>query len=255
MGIIRLITLPFRLVGMAMLLVVIIGGLWLWQEVRSADEASAATALSDHRAEPGTRAPSLPRAGVWSWEVEGSMKSNILGVGLTRRLPSRAPMIVRHSPKAWEMELRIATELAETWRFIDGDDLTLIWRRTDVGLLGTRRSEPTALQPAALWLPAQREKGRAWRAAGVRGTTAFLARSSILGRKIVTIGDQEVPTVILRRRVDGKGARTTRMIETWWWAPSLGIPVRISLKGEQVAGPLAVEIDAALRLASLQPEV
>ncbi len=257
MGLVRLLTLPFRVVGLLVLLVVAGGLIWTWQELRAADGAS----FSDARADIGIGASAAgpidgrrPFAGVWTWEQDGTERPEALGVGITRKLPDRAPMIVRHTEKGFEMELRLSDGRIESWGL---DKASNGWfladRRSRAGALGLRSDRDDRLRPAPMWLPDDRSGKPTWRAAGTRGSAGFLARGAILGRKVVRIDGEPIATVILRRRIETRGAATESMVETWWWAPSRGMPVRMSLVGTQKAGALTFITDVSLRLADLRP--
>lgn len=257
MGILRLLTLPFRLVSLLAFAVVLIAAIWIWQETRAADGAS----FTDARADLGAEAPTAdpidgrrPFAGVWSWEQDGTERPSALGLSVTRRLPDRAPMIVRHTPRGFEMELRLSDGRTESWRLDRAPNgWFLSRRRSEAGAFGLRSVRDDRLRPAPLWLPDERSGTPTWRAAGTRGSTGFLARGAILSRKIVRIDGEPVSTVVLRRRIETRGVASETMVETWWWAPSRALPVRMSLSGSQDAGSLMFTTETSLRLADLRP--
>lgn len=257
MGPIRLLTLPFRLVGLLVLIAIVAGAFWLWQEVRSADGASFASARADLAGGGGQPEPidgRRPFSGVWTWEQDGTERPSALGLGITRRLPGRAPMIVRHTPRGFEMELRLSDGRAESWGLDRSPNgWFLARRRSRAGAFGLSGSRDDRLRPAPLWLPDERSEVPTWRSVGARGADAFVATGRILGRKVVRIDGEPIPTVILRRRIETRGASAETTIETWWWAPSRALPVRVSLSGTQRLGPVSYTTEVSLRLADLRP--
>ncbi len=137
----------------------------------------------------------------------------------------------------------------------------LVVRDTGSYLAGLTISSPTVnkefrFSPVALLLPQPAKAGASWswRATSTDGTTTVSATNKVLRTETLTIGGEQVPTVVLQTHLVITGENLTYTADvTNWAAPAYRLPVKTHTTGSGSYGTFAFSFDVTDVLRSVHP--
>jgi hypothetical protein len=231
-------------------------GIWLWQSASSSSPVSEEDALASFRESGGPAVgarPGVPRAGVYTYRQSGTERGEAGPVGITRDLPEEARYVVTPTPEGFEEELSLSEEHIEGVRFrMTPEGSRAVWRRTDVTFVGIGRDDRRELRPPPLHMPRRPAVGRTWSGRYVAGELPIAYRGEVLRREAVVVGGRRLPAVVVRTVSDTGGAHPGRRTDTFWWSPTLALPLRWTIDME-IRGTVSLDTTADLRLEAAEP--
>lgn len=251
-----LISRPWRVLGVLLLLALVGAGFWLWHSARSSTPVSREEALAAFREQggaAGSRRAGVPRPGVYTFRQSGDERGGAGPVGISRDLPAEARYVVTLTRDGYLEELDISQEHVEGVRYrITRAGSLAVWRRTKVTFLGFGRDDRRRLRPPPLHLPRNLTVGRRWSGEYVAGELPVAFRSEVLRREQVQVGDRRLPAVVVRTVGDTGGAHPGTRTDTMWWSPALALPLRWTIEMD-ISGTVTLDTSADLVLEDVAP--
>ena len=248
----RALTRPVVLVPVIIVLVLVAGGIWFWVRAGESTEISTGSALAQYGT-PGGRTVSGPRAGAWTYRSHGSETVGLGPVHVTRDLPPEARIVVRPAGSGYWRTLALSEEHVEGTRFgVSAAGTRAVARSTKVTVAGFGRTDDVTLVPPPLIYPRTLAVGDHWRQRYSLRELKVDATVRVTGRAVVQVGGTDVPVFIIRTSGDVTGPMPGHRDDTEWYAPSLGLPVRIAL-AMNISGTASIRVTADLTLASTTP--
>ena len=252
-----LFTRPFRLIGLIVTVGLIVGGIWLWNRAHSSTPVSEERALADFRGraaeEPARVRPGVPRAGVYSYRVQGRETAKAGPASIGRDLPGRASYVVTPTPAGYEEEWRLSEEHIEAFRYrVAPGGARTVWTRTKLTFLGFGRDDRRDLRPPPLRMPLRPRVGQTWRSSYMAGDLPVMVAARVLRREPVRVGGRPVPALVVHVHSETGGAHPGTRDERVWWAPSLALALRMEVDME-VRGTFGLSGEARLELESTDP--
>ncbi|MFN8111328.1 MAG: hypothetical protein U0Y82_16030 [Thermoleophilia bacterium] len=206
-------------------------GGWAWYRATHSTPVGLAAAVGEFRGDhvtAGAMGPGLPAAGVYTYRATGWERANMGPVHLSRNVPAQGQDVVTPSPGGFTSELRLSGEHLESnrYRMRDGA-LWVTWQRTNVTFLGVGRDDKRTLKPAVLAVPRTPRPGMHWDVSHTSWLLHITGTARVEGTASLTVDGRDVPVVIIRTDTVTKGAHGGPLHQRMWWAPSLGLPVRV----------------------------
>jgi hypothetical protein len=218
-----------RVIPLALLAAIVLGGIWAWREANASASASLPEALESVRAAdlaPGRAG--LPVAGVYHYKTTGEEQLAAGPLEITRKLPPETLLVVLPEARGVRsLEWRFSRDSGETWRLADANRGTnVVYRSVTVGVRGIGRDFGGATVPA-LWRPKNPRPGLKWSATYRQGDAlAFRRESTVQRQETLTIGDQKVRTWVITSKETLTGSVKGEELERVWWSPELNLDVK-----------------------------
>jgi len=211
-------------------LVLVAAGAWAWQAASTSTEVSVATAVDEFRdtGVAGIAPGDAPAPGVYSYAASGSESAHIGPVSIDRDMPSQARYIVTTTPEGFQAELRISGEHTEAMRYAVGSRwIRATWRRVDVTFLRIGRDDRRPLTPAVPAIPVRPRVGQTWDVAYSAWKLRTTGTARVVRRETLVVAGTPETTFLIETRTRTSGAHGGPRTERMWWAPRLGVPVRL----------------------------
>ena len=245
-----------RVIPLALLAAMVLGGIWAWREANASVPASLPDALDTVReADLAAGRAGLPLAGVYRYKATGEEQLAAGPLEITRKLPARSLLVVLPEARGVRaLEWRFSRDSGETWRVADANRGTnVVYRSVTVGVRGIGREFGGATVPA-LWRPRNPRAGQKWSATYRQGDAlAFRRESTVQRQETVTIGDQKVRAWVITSKETLTGSVTGEELERVWWSPELNLDVKRTIDRD-IGGTISHHLTATLVLESIAPE-
>ncbi|MDH3226401.1 MAG: hypothetical protein OEM67_04840 [Thermoleophilia bacterium] len=244
-------------IGAGAVIIVLIAAVALFLFLASSSSASSISgAIDDLAAEERVARnpePGLPLQGVYEYAVTGRERLSRGPVSVTRDLPDRAPMIVRHTDIGYETEIRYSGDHFEWVRYrLAGRGASATWGQTRVGATGISTTRPRDWTPAPLRLPFDPAVGDTWRGDYDSGGLAIRIASEVTREDIVTVAGAPVDVVVVESTQDVQGEYSGSRREQFYYSPDTGLTVRYVIESD-LDGPVDLNFEADQTLTSLEP--
>ncbi len=253
----RLVLIVSAIVG-ALLLMLGGVGFYLVGQAKSSDAVTVDAAVAKfHERDDGTRdIAGAPEPGVYTYAAVGSEAGGAASINVTRDLPAEAQMMVWQQPGGFETELVYSGDHREGARYAVGDDgIAQTWTRTKLSLLGTTSDTDADITPAGLWIAKDLSVGAAWDSTYEADGSTTSYSSKVTGTENVTIGTDEVATVVVERTTKIAGNVTGQWTDTYWWSTELNMPVKMSVEGDSKEGIGTFSQSSTLTLVAGEPRL
>lgn len=248
----RTLTRPVVIVPIAIVLVLVGVGVWFWVRAGQSTEITTGSALAQYGA-PGTRTVAGPRAGAWTYRAHGEETVGLGPVHVTRDLPAEARIVVRPAPDGYWRSLALSEEHVESTRLrVFAVGTRAVARSTKVTVAGLGRTDDVTLVPPPLIYPRTLAVGDHWRQRYALRELHVDAQVRVTGRAVLPVNGQDVPVFIIRTSGQITGPMPGHRDDTEWYAPSLGLPVRLTIAMD-ITGTASLKLTADLSLASATP--
>lgn len=243
---------PAFLGPLAILVVFIAVGAWLWTRAGSSTPMSEADALAWYGS-GGDGATGGPEPGVWTYRVTGDETVGVGPLKVDRALPAEGRIVVRPAADGYWRTLALSEEHVEATRFeVTPHGSYARERRTIVTVAGIGRDDLVMLKPPPLSYPAVIRVGRTWDEEYMLDEIRVRADVRVLRREVVRVGDRDVPAFVIRTVSDITGPLPGERTDVQWWAPGLRMPVRWILD-MRISGVASLETHADMVLAEPGP--
>jgi hypothetical protein len=250
--VLRTITRPVVLIPIIVVVLLAAAGTWFWVRAGQSTEITTGAALAQYGA-PGGRTVAGPQAGVWTYDAHGSETVGLGPVKVTRDLPPEARMVVRPAGSGYWRSLAFSEEHVERTRLAVSDAGTrAVERSTKVTVSGLGRTDSVDLVPPPLIYPRAIAVGDQWRQRYVLRDLHVDARVRVTSHDVVVVNGTRVPVVVIRTSGEITGPTPGHRDDTEWYAPSLGLPVRLVIT-MTVSGTASLRMSADLTLTSTEP--
>lgn len=236
-------------------LALVAAGAWAWQTAGTSTEVSVATAVDEFRdtGVGGVAAGDAPVPGVYSYAASGSETAHIGPISIDRDVPSQARYIVTPTPEGFQAELRISAEHTEAMRYAVGTRwIRATWRRVDVTFLRIGRDDRRPLTPAVPVVPVRPRVGQSWSVDFSAWKLRTTGTARVVRAETLTVAGAPVTTFLIETRTRTEGAHGGPRTERMWWAPRLGVPVRLEAD-TTLEGPVGYRSRVRLDLTSPAP--
>lgn len=240
-------------------LIVVVGLLTIgWVVLRlvagSSDPVSDRDALAMFAAAAGGTVPNGgPAPGVYRYRATGSERGGTGLLAISRKVPAEARLVVTPNGVGWEAELSYSRQHIEGARYTLHDGaIQVTWRRTKVTFAGFGRDDRRSAEPPSVFLPAHAAVGTKWSEAYRTGDILVRSDNRVLRAAGVELDGKRVDALVLESRSTTSGAHPGTRIETDWWAPSLGLPIRWDVDTD-IGGVFAFHSTTRLVLRSAVP--
>ncbi len=203
-----------------------------WVVVRnvagSSDPVTDREALATFNAAASGAVPAGgPAPGVYRYRAKGSERGGAGPLAISRAVPAEARLVVTPRGAGWEAELSYSRQHVEGARYEVRDGaIRVTWRRTKVTFAGFGRDDRRTVDPPSLVLPARAAAGTRWNEDYRTGDISVHAQSRVLRMERVRVDAMTVDTLVVESRSTTTGPHPGTRVETLWWAPALGLPVR-----------------------------
>lgn len=237
----------------AVIVVVLVGaGVWFWVRAGESTQISTGSALAQYGT-PGGQTVAGPRAGAWTYTAHGSETVGLGPVHVTRDLPAEARIVVRPAESGYWRTLALSEEHVEATRMgVAAAGTRAVARSTRVTVAGLGRTDDVQLVPPPLIYPRTIAVGDHWHQQYALRQLHVDATVQVTGHAVLPLDGRDVPVFIIRTRGDITGAMPGHRDDTEWYAPSLGLPVRIVITMD-ISGSASLRLSADLTLASATP--
>jgi hypothetical protein len=218
----------FKLLPLLLLAAIIAGGWWAWHRVHRSDAASQAAAIASVHSSTVT-VPGTPAAGVYRYTQTGSEQIGLGPLTIRRGLPATALLVIRPvSPTTRDETFDYSLDHAEAWRVVQtsaGDFATS--RSLRVGTFGYAATVTGSLAPPVMIQPRRLRIGDHWQWIGTVGGTVFSRVSTVVRHETITAAGQRWSVLVLSVSDTATGALHGNDNQTVWYAPTLGVAVKI----------------------------
>jgi hypothetical protein len=247
-------TRPFRLLTLAVVAGLAVGGALLWRNARGSDPVSEREALAAFRERPGGAAPpGGPAPGVYTYRSSGSERGGVGPFAVSRRLPRTARLVVTAAPGGWEGEFSYSRQHIEGTRYVTAaDGIRITWLRTDVTFAGFGSDDRRSVDPPSLFMPAGPAVGDAWKERYRTGDINVVDDNRIVRAERVRVGARSVQTLVVKIHSVTDGPHPGTRDEKMWWSPSLGLPVRSDVAMD-IGGVFAFRATSSVSLTDPEP--
>ena len=215
------------------MLVVVVGLLGIaWVVVRqiagSSDPVTDGDALATFEAAArGTVPTGAPEPGVYRYRAQGIERGGAGPLALSRDVPPEARLVVTPTGAGWEAELAYSRQHIEGARYeLRSGAIRVTWRRTKVTFAGFGRDDRRTVDPPSVFLPAGAAPGTRWSEAYRTGDITVRAQNRVLRSERIIVRGKSFDTLVIDSRSATGGAHPGTRIETLWWSPALGLPIR-----------------------------
>jgi hypothetical protein len=148
-----------------------------------------------------------------------------------RDLPATAPLSVSkaqgETPTSYVFDLPISGDHTERhiYRF-DGNELFLDFEGARVTCAGISQTSEVSFSPPELRVKGPLAVGAAWsgRAGDQDRTESY--RANVVRSESLVVAGLTVITFVIETSIDLTGSESGHRFQRWWYAPSLGMPVR-----------------------------
>lgn len=205
-------------------------GAWAWQEAGSSTEVSVENAVHEFRdtGTPAVATGGAPAPGVYSYAASGTERAHIGPVSIDREIPPEARYVVTATPEGFQAELRVSAEHTEAVRYAVGTRwIRAVWRRVDVTFLRIGRDDRRPLTPAVPVIPVRPVVGQTWTVAYSAWKLRTTGTARVVRRETLPVAGVPEPVFLIETRTRTRGAHGGPRLERLWWAPRLGVPVRL----------------------------
>ena len=205
-------------------------GAWAWQQAGTSSEVSIATAVNEYRDTPAppVAAGTGPVPGVYTYAASGSERAHIGPVAIDREIPAEARYVVTTTPEGFQAELRVSGEHTEAVRYAVGSRwIRAVWRRVDVTFLRIGRDDRRPLTPAVPAIPVRPVVGQTWSVAYSAWKLHTTGTARVVRTEALTVAGRPERVFLIETRTRTRGAHGGPRLERMWWAPRLGVPVRL----------------------------
>jgi len=247
-------TRPFRLLALAVVAGLVVGGVLLWRGAQGSDPVSEREALAAFRARPvGAAPPGGPTPGVYTYRSTGSERGGVGPFAVSRRLPRTARLVVTAAPGGWQAELSYSRQHIEGATYVIAEDgVRVASRRTDVTFAGFGRDDRRSVDPPSLYMPAGPKVGDAWKERYRTGDINVVDDSRVVRAEHLRVGARSVAALVVKTHSVTDGPHPGTRDETLWWAPSLGVPVRSDVHMD-IGGVFAFKATSSISLTDTRP--
>jgi hypothetical protein len=182
----------------------------------------------------GGAASSLPTpvTGVYQVRMNGSESVHFGPVSICNRsLPSSGSFAVNRAqgetPTSYVFDFPISDDHTERhiYRY-EGDQMFLDFEGARVTCAGVSQTSEVSFSPPELRVAAGLKVGAEWsgRSGDADRTEAY--RASVVRTESVTVAGVAVASFVIETRIDLSGSESGHRFQRWWYAPSLGLPVK-----------------------------
>jgi hypothetical protein len=178
--------------------------------------------------------PSLaePATGVYQIRMSGHESVHFGPVSICNRdLPSSAQLSVSkaegETPTSYVFDLPISGDHTERhiYRF-EGDELFLDFEGARVTCAGISETSEVSFSPPELRARAPLSVGGSWSGRSGDEDRTESYRTTVVRTESITVAGLTVPTFVIETSIDLTGNENGRRFQRWWYAPTLGLPVR-----------------------------
>lgn len=247
---------PVRSIIIVVLVVVAVGGVWLWGRAGSSTPVSEESALQTLRAAgaaDGIAGAGVPQPGVYSYRQEGSERGGAGPLKIARDLPATARLVVTPAAGGYGRELYLSEEHIEGVRMrVAAAGTFEVSRRTKVTFVGIGRDDRRTLRPQPLALPRVLAPGRTWSGRYSAGGMPVSYTSTVLRAAEVVVEGTRLPALVIRSVGDTGGPHPGRRTDVMWWSSELSLPLRWDIDTE-IGGTFSLTSRARLELESATP--
>jgi hypothetical protein len=190
---------------------------------------------------------------VYEYAVEGDESLSRGPISVSRDLPDRAPMILRHTDIGYETEIRYSGDHVEWVRYrLAGRGASATWGQTKVGASGFATTRPREWTPAPLRLPFAPEVGDTWDGDYDSGGLAVRIESEVTREDTVNVGGESVEVIVIESTQAVEGEYSGSRREQFYYSPDTGLVVRYVIESD-LEGPVDLRFDADQTLVSTEP--
>jgi hypothetical protein len=244
---------PGRIIALVMLVGLGFGGWWLWSRIHRSGPPSEASALASVR-KAARQLAGVPHEGVYRYDQGGSERIGIGPLTVGRALPARALLAVVPTDRG-ERELRFefSEDHAESWTVrVAGNGWRGQRRSLRIGTVGYGKTIEGDAKPPVLLRPRRLKVGTTWESIYQISGIVFQRRSKVVRREKVAVAGATVPTFVIQSEETLTGALHGDESSTAWWAPTLGVDVRVEWH-RNFDGSVVNIVSDTLRLANAAP--
>ncbi len=245
-----------RLARVLLAVIALLAGGWvvLRQVAGSSDPVTDREALAAFaRAASGTVPAGGPAPGVYRYRATGIERGGTGPLVISRDLPAEARLVITPRDAGWEAELSYSRQHVEAARYMLREgDIRVTWRRTKVTFAGFGRDDRRTVEPASLFLPARPSPGTRWTERYRTGDISVRAQNRILRFERLPVDGKTVEVLVIDSRSTTSGAHPGTRLETLWWSPALGLPVRWDVDMD-IGGVFAFQARTTVQLVSAVP--
>jgi hypothetical protein len=185
---------------------------------------------------PGGHGAVVPGTGVYRLAVNGSESVKFGPVrGCRNAFPSTATLGVAHasgeSPTSYDFDLRLypSQPSRHDERHIYRYTQTGVWldfEEATVTCSGVKQSTTVNYSPAQLRAALPLRVGASWTSKGGDSARTEDAHAKVTGTQRLTVAGHSYLTYVIDTTVQMTGSETGSRTQRWWYAPSLGLPLR-----------------------------
>jgi hypothetical protein len=219
---------PLRLISILVLVGLVGGGYWAWQRIHRSDAASQSDALAVIRSDPN-QAAGLPLTGVYRYQQAGHERIGFGPLTIVRNLP--AIMLVSIAPTAADTRdytYAYSSDHVEAWRVqTTPSGLLGIRRALKIGTLGYTATVAGDAQPAVILQPRRLGVGSRWQWITTVSGTVFTSASTVRRRGHLVLAGRRYTVFVIQVSETATGPLHGNEQVTHWYAPALGVDLRI----------------------------
>jgi hypothetical protein len=148
-----------------------------------------------------------------------------------RSLPSSAALSVSRAqgetPTSYVFDLPISGDHTERhiYRY-EGDQMFLDFEGARVTCAGISQTSEISFSPPQLRVRAPLSVGTTWTGRSGDQDRTESYRATVVRTESISLAGVAVPTFVIETRMDLTGSENGRRFQRWWYAPSMGLPVR-----------------------------
>ena len=244
---------PGKLISLILLAAIVGGGWWGWNRLHRSEAASESAARAEVSRSSGGAA-GVPKPGVYRFESRGDERIGVGPLTLGRQLPTRALVVVTPRGRALrEITTRYSKDHAESWRTeSDSAGVKGVYRTLEIGTIGyTKKVTGRVVPPVLLW-PRKPKEGQRWEGQYTVAGIVFRRSSTVVGRSSIDIAGHSVKVFEIRTTETVTGTLHGDEDIRQWWAPSLGLPVRVEWH-RNLDGVIVNIVSDTLTLENVEP--
>ncbi|MCB9010458.1 MAG: hypothetical protein H6531_01355 [Actinobacteria bacterium] len=246
----------FGIGGAALLVILVIVGIVIYQSLDDQTEASASAELEAFRAAAGAARdpePGLPLQGVYTYSVKGN-EAISRGVTVKRDFPATATMVVLHDGDGYSTDIKYSEQHLEMVRYVLEDEGTfLTFAKTTVSAGPITSVRDRTWTPRLLRFPAAGASQKSWGGTYKAGALDLQVKASEKPSESVTVGDATVQANVYEFVQDVTGEYSGDRTEVFWVDPKTSLVVRYTIES-RLRGPVNIDFFADQTLDSLTPQ-